>query len=105
VRKMRLKYDLDAGALYITLAGRPVARTRDIDDNTSVDMDAAGEPVGIEVISISHPCALTRILREYSIPADEAAQLRAYFMGTADAPVADAPALSIKPSAPVCVPA
>jgi uncharacterized protein YuzE len=102
---MQLKYDLDAGALYITLADRPVARTRGIDDNTSIDLDEAGEVVGIEVISIRHPWPLGRILREYSIPAAEAAQLRAYFTGTAETPVADPPALSIERNAPVSVPA
>ncbi|HEY1324738.1 MAG TPA: DUF2283 domain-containing protein [Streptosporangiaceae bacterium] len=102
---MRLKYDLDVGALYIALADRPVARTRDLDDNTSVDLDEAGEIVGIEVISISHPWALIGILRDYQIPDAEADQLRTYFMSTAAAPVASAPALSIERNAAVRVPA
>lgn len=76
---MRLKYDLNVGALYIRLSDQDVARTKDVDDNTSVDLDEAGGVVGIEVISIEHTWSLSGILRAYSIPAAEVAQLRAYF--------------------------
>jgi uncharacterized protein YuzE len=93
---MRLRYDLNIGALYVGLADRPTARTREIDDNTFIDLDEDGDVVGIEVISIAHPWALDDILREYSIPPDEVAQLRAYFqrddMGT--------PAVSMDRNAP-----
>ena len=44
---MRLKYDLDVGALYIRLTDAGVARTREVDDNTVVDLDASGGVVGI----------------------------------------------------------
>lgn len=76
---MRLKFDLNAGALYIRLSDQRVARTREIDDNTNVDVDAAGEVVGIEVISIIDPWPLAEILDSFPIPADEEAQLRSYF--------------------------
>jgi uncharacterized protein YuzE len=101
---MRLDYDLNVGALYISLTDRAVALTREIDNNTFVDLDEAGAVVGIEVISIGHPWRLRDVLRDYSIPDDEAAQLRVYFMGTAEAPVAEATALSIERNAPVLVP-
>lgn len=89
---MRLKYDLSVGALYIRLSDQAVARTRDVDDNTSVDLDKAGNVVGIEVISVSHPWALDGILDDYDIPQHEAAQLRAYFQmeGSGLAPVLSA---------------
>jgi uncharacterized protein YuzE len=76
---MHLKYDLNVGALYIRLTNAPVVRTKEIDDNTSVDLDEAGKVVGIEVVAIESPWALGAVLRDYSIPDDEAAQLRAYF--------------------------
>jgi uncharacterized protein YuzE len=76
---MRLKYDLDAGALYVRLSDRAVARTRELGDNAHVDLDAAGNVVGVEVISIAHPWPLDEFLADYDIPAPEAAQFRAYF--------------------------
>ena len=94
---MRLKYDLNVGALYISLADRAVARTRDIDDNTSVDLDDAGGVVGIEVISIAHPWALDDVLCAYSIPATEAAQLRSYFQPLASGTMLEVPAMSVEP--------
>jgi uncharacterized protein YuzE len=102
---MRLKYDLNAGALYIKLSDQAVVRTRDIDDNTSVDLDSAGGVVGIEVISIAHPWALDAILSSYSIPPADKAQLCAYFGRTGLGLPREAPALSIGRNEPVCVPA
>jgi uncharacterized protein YuzE len=98
---MRLKYDLNAGALYIRLTDAPVARTREIDDNTSVDLDRDGNVIGIEVISIAHPWALSDVLHDYQIPADEVAQLSAYF--GAAAAVQYTPAVSMDLSAPALV--
>ena len=76
---MRLRYDLNVGALYISLSDQPVTRTQEIDDNTAVDLDADGTIVGIEVISIAHPWPLPEILARYRIPAGEEAQIRTYF--------------------------
>lgn len=100
---MRLEYDLNVGALYISLSDRDVARTTTVDDNTCVDLGADGAVVGIEVIAIDYPWPVGDILRDYPIPADEAAQLRAYFQPMipdarpAAAPVTrhQAPALSV----------
>ncbi len=111
---MRLKYDLNVGALYVRLSDKPVVRTRDVDDNTMIDLDADGEVIGIEVVSITHRWPLDDILHKYKIPAGEEAQLRAYFksprLGAAShAPALgttpEAPALSIDRNAPACVPA
>jgi uncharacterized protein YuzE len=98
---MRLKYDLDVGALYIKLSDQAVARTRDVGDNTSVDLDDAGNAVGIEVISIAHRWPLNDILRDYSIPAAEAAQLRAYFERRALVTPQQAPVFGIERTPPV----
>ena len=76
---MRLSYDLDAGALYIELGDREVALTRQVDDNTLVDLDEGGNVVGIEVTATGHPWGLESVLGTYKVPGPEAAQLRAYF--------------------------
>jgi uncharacterized protein YuzE len=100
---MRLKYDLNVGALYIRLTDQPVARTCEIDDNTFVDLGEDGGVIGIEVISIGHPWALDDVLRDYSIPPDEAAQLRAYFHPAEIGAGQETPAVSMRRNAPVPV--
>src|SRR5258708_20562323 len=77
---MRLEYDLNVGALYIALADSQVASTREAGDNANVDLDAAGNVVGIEVISALHPWPLREILQDYVISDVERAQILAYFM-------------------------
>lgn len=77
---MRLEYDLNAGALYVSLSDHDVARTQVIDDNTCVDLDAGGVVVGIEVIATSAPWPVDRLLRDYQLPPGEAEQLRTYFL-------------------------
>lgn len=44
------KYDAEADALYYRLTSEPIARTVCIGDRVNVDVDAAGEAVGIEVL-------------------------------------------------------
>ncbi len=44
------KYDGNANALYYRLTSEPVVRTVSIGDRVMVDVDAAGEAVGIEVL-------------------------------------------------------
>jgi uncharacterized protein YuzE len=72
-------YDLDAGALYITLADGPAARTVQLDEGTLVDLDADGRLLGIEVIQPWRAWPLEDILARFSVIEDEARQLRAYF--------------------------
>jgi uncharacterized protein YuzE len=77
---MRLEFDLNVGALYIRLSNGEIARTHPAGDNAVVDLNAAGEVVGIEVISAAHPWPLADILGSYVISAGEALQLRSYFL-------------------------
>lgn len=119
---MRLKYDLNVGALYIKLSDQAVARTRELDDNTSVDLDNVGGLVGIEVISYRHPWALWEILEAYSMPDADRSQLLATFpawhpsvtengrlshqRAPDPSPTAlDGPTFSVKSPAPTLVPA
>jgi uncharacterized protein YuzE len=96
---MRLSYDLNVGALYISLSDQPVAHTEEIDDNTNVDLGAGGAVVGIEVISIAHPWPLPDILVRYDIPASERAQLQVYFPHAAQT----TPQISVASPAPAAV--
>ena len=80
---IRQSYDLDAGALYITMTDRKVARTVEIDAGTLVDLDDTGSVVGIEVIAPQRAWPIRQIIDEYGISKEDAAQLLAYFPGTA----------------------
>ncbi len=76
---MTLEYDLDVGALYIRLTGQPIARTAEFGGNANVDLDEAGQVVGIEVVSAAHRWPLADILAVHDLDAADRAQLRAYF--------------------------
>ena len=76
---MALEYDLDAGALYVRLCDGEVARTRQLDDNTLIDLDAAGNVLGVEVVAIGYPWALAEVLQMDGISAGAKAQMLAYF--------------------------
>jgi uncharacterized protein YuzE len=80
---MQLEYDLSVGALYIRLSDQEIARTRDVDDNTNVDLDASGVVVGIEVIDTGLPWPVAEILRDFDFPAGEVEQIISYFPFTA----------------------
>ena len=76
---MQLEYDFSVRALYIRLSDKPVARTREVDDNTNVDLDKDGTVVGIEVIDIDLPWPVAAILRDFDLPQDELEQVTGYF--------------------------
>jgi len=85
-------YDLDAQALYIKVSDHPVARTAEIDTGTLVDVDAAGDVVGIEVLNFARCWPLTEILDRFHVAPEDAAQLRAYFSHPAQLTVPEHPA-------------
>jgi uncharacterized protein YuzE len=72
-------YDLDARALYIELADRQAARTEQVDTGTLVDLDSDGNVIGIEVINPDRSWPLEEILRRFTVPEQDARELRAYF--------------------------
>jgi uncharacterized protein YuzE len=76
---MRLDFDLNVGALYISLSDHDVARTRVVDDNTMVDLDAGGVAVGIEVIATAYPWPVEDVLRDFRMPPGQVEQVRSYF--------------------------
>ena len=49
---MKIEYDPEADAAYISIARGRVAETREISEGLNVDYDASGRVLGIEVLSI-----------------------------------------------------
>ncbi|MDP4012855.1 MAG: DUF2283 domain-containing protein [Candidatus Nanoarchaeia archaeon] len=49
---MKVRYDPDADAMYITLNDDEVDVTRKLDDNTLLDFNKKGELVGIELLFV-----------------------------------------------------
>lgn len=76
---MQLEYDLSVRALYIRLSYKHIARTREIDDNTNVDLAVDGTVVGIEVMDIDLPWSVAEILRDFDLPPGEIEQVASYF--------------------------
>jgi uncharacterized protein YuzE len=76
---VRFSYDTDVSALYITLRDGDVARTRSLDDSANLDLDAAGNLLGIEVLNPGSGWPLTGILRQYEIAEDDAEMLAACY--------------------------
>ncbi len=50
---MKLRYDSEADALYITLKKATVTKTQEIDRNTLLDFDEKGELVGVELLFVN----------------------------------------------------
>jgi uncharacterized protein YuzE len=46
---MKLQYDHETDSLYIDLNARPSVDSREIQDGVVVDVDAAGQIVGIDI--------------------------------------------------------
>jgi uncharacterized protein YuzE len=46
---MRIRYFADTDTLYIEFRDAPVAETRDLDENTALDVDAHGDICAITV--------------------------------------------------------
>ncbi|MBI2655310.1 DUF2283 domain-containing protein [Candidatus Woesearchaeota archaeon] len=49
---MKIKYDSDADAMYLTLKRDKVASTKEIDENTILDFDKNGEVIGVEILFV-----------------------------------------------------
>jgi len=50
---MKIKYDLDADAVYIYLSDKPYAYGRDLDNERRIDYASDDTPIGIELLSVS----------------------------------------------------
>ena len=47
---MRFAYDKQAKALYVTVANRKVAKTKELSRNFLVDVDTNGNIIGVELL-------------------------------------------------------
>lgn len=74
---MRLDYDLDVHALYVTITSAPVGRAIPVDDLTNVDVDADGNLVGIEVLDYGRWWPLDAIISRFGVSEPHVACLRA----------------------------
>ncbi len=67
---MNITYDKQADALYLRLREGKVAHQRVYTDDVIVDLDNAGNPLGIEVLDLTAADAtsdLARLVREYGL--------------------------------------
>lgn len=58
---MKLHYHADTDSLYIDLAERPAADSREIEPGVVLDFDADGRLVGIDIDHASRALALDRL--------------------------------------------
>ena len=68
---MKLLYYADTDSLYIDLADRPSADSREVSPGVVLDFDAAGALVGIDIDRASHHLDLTS-LQAGSVPVEMA---------------------------------
>ena len=59
---MKLNYHPETDSLYIDLAERPSAESREISDGVVLDYDAQGTLVGIDIDNASHKVDLQRLI-------------------------------------------
>ena len=50
---MRLEYDSQADALYISLQKKYVSKSKEVEPGVVVDLDKKGSVVGIEILDVS----------------------------------------------------
>ena len=59
---MRIEYSKEEDALYILLRDVPVADSRDVEEGVTLDFDADGHIVGLEVLDASERLGLSNLL-------------------------------------------
>jgi len=68
VIRLVLDVDTEADAGYVSLRDAPVARTEQFSPIVLVDIDAAGTPVGIEILTLSAEVDVDGIIARYNVP-------------------------------------
>jgi uncharacterized protein YuzE len=51
---MKLTHDLQADAMYLQLREAEIEKTVEVSSRVFVDLDSTGDPVGIELLFVSH---------------------------------------------------
>ena len=49
---MKIRYDPDADAMYIRLREDTVDHTKEVDENTILDFNKAGQVIGVELLFV-----------------------------------------------------
>ncbi len=62
---MKIRYDPDADAMYVSLRKDKVDTTKEIDENTIIDFNKKGEVIGIEILFVKE--RNPRLLRELKV--------------------------------------
>lgn len=60
-------YDSENDLLYVTLADNAIARTVQISETCFVDIDDAGQAVGIEVLDASHGWPVQDVIAQFHL--------------------------------------
>ena len=79
-RAMRWTLDLDANALYVYFGHNAPVRQRVMADGTIVDVDEAGELVGIEVVRPGAAWDIDAVVDEFGLDGEAGSALRALAM-------------------------
>jgi uncharacterized protein YuzE len=66
---MRVRVDLGADAVYITLTDRPIKESEEVADGIVVDYDDAGRIVGVEILDASKRTDDPLALKNFSFEA------------------------------------
>ena len=72
-----LDIDTTADAGYVTLREAPVARTEQFSTSVLIDLDSAGSPVGIEILTLTAHVDVEGIAASYQLSTQTRAQLSA----------------------------
>lgn len=59
---MRIEYSKHVDALYIHLREAPVAESRDVEEGVTLDFDAEGHLVGLEMLDASERMGLSNLV-------------------------------------------
>jgi uncharacterized protein YuzE len=51
---MKMTYDPDVDALYIELRDEAIAESVDLEEGVTLDLDASGQIIGIEILDVRH---------------------------------------------------
>jgi uncharacterized protein YuzE len=64
---LKVTYDREVDALYVTLCEAPWAHTRSLSESRNVDYSADGTPIGVELLHASKGIDLTDLPRASEI--------------------------------------
>ncbi len=62
---MKIRYDPDADAMYITLREEEVDHTKEIDENTIIDFNKDDEVIGVEILFVKE--RNPNLLKEFQV--------------------------------------